>query len=87
MQEILLAPLLAADVSRLLTDALHTAPGRAADKAFLKLTLIEATPAFHSLPVFALKQNAKDYNLDPKKPLLTATVEAKTNNLPTFELK
>jgi hypothetical protein len=25
--------------------------------------------------------------LDPKKPLLTATVEAKTNNLPPFELK
>ena len=38
-------------------------PGRAADKPLLKLTLIEATPAFHSLPVFALKQNAKDYNL------------------------
>jgi NitT/TauT family transport system substrate-binding protein len=39
-------------------------PGRAADKPLLKLTLIEATPAFHSLPVFALKQSGKDYNLD-----------------------
>jgi len=38
--------------------------GRADDKSLLHLTLIEATPAFHSLPVFALKQNAKDYNLE-----------------------
>jgi len=36
----------------------------AQDKSLLRLTLIEATPAFHSLPVFALKQNAKDYNLE-----------------------
>ncbi len=36
----------------------------AADPKPLKLTLIEATPAFHSLPVFALKQSAKDYNLE-----------------------
>lgn len=35
-----------------------------ADDKLLPLTLIEATPAFHSLPVFALKQNAKDYNLE-----------------------
>jgi ABC-type nitrate/sulfonate/bicarbonate transport system substrate-binding protein len=35
----------------------------AADKPLLHLTLIEATPAFHSLPVFALKQNAEAYNL------------------------
>jgi NitT/TauT family transport system substrate-binding protein len=39
-------------------------PGWAADPKPLKLTLIEATPAFHSLPVFALKQSAKDYNLE-----------------------
>jgi NitT/TauT family transport system substrate-binding protein len=38
--------------------------GRAEDKPLLHLTLIEATPAFHSLPVFALKQTAKDYNLE-----------------------
>src|SRR6185437_8391686 len=39
-------------------------PVGAEDKKLLHVTLIEATPAFHSLPVFALKQNAKDYNLD-----------------------
>lgn len=39
-------------------------PVRAQDKKLLHLTLIEATPAFHSLPVFALKQNAHDYNLE-----------------------
>jgi ABC-type nitrate/sulfonate/bicarbonate transport system substrate-binding protein len=38
-------------------------PVRAEDKNLLQVTLIEATPAFHSLPVFALKQNAQDYNL------------------------
>lgn len=37
---------------------------RAADKPLLHVTLIEATPAFHSLPVFALKQVGKDYNLE-----------------------
>lgn len=37
---------------------------RAEDKKVLHLRLIEATPAFHSLPVFALKQNARDYNLE-----------------------
>jgi len=46
--------------------ALGAAAGtsRADDKNLLHLTLIEATPAFHSLPVFALKQSAKDYNLE-----------------------
>ena len=38
-------------------------PVGAEDKKLLHVTLIEATPAFHSLPVFALKQNAQDYNL------------------------
>jgi NitT/TauT family transport system substrate-binding protein len=38
--------------------------GRADDQKPLHLTLIEATPAFHSLPVFALKQSGKDYNLE-----------------------
>jgi len=37
---------------------------RAADKPLLHVTLIEATPAFHSLPVFALKQIGKEYNLE-----------------------
>jgi NitT/TauT family transport system substrate-binding protein len=44
--------------------ALAAGPADAADKPMLHITLIEATPAFHSLPVFALKQNAKDYNLE-----------------------
>ena len=44
--------------------ALVPLSAHAQDKSLLRLTLIEATPAFHSLPVFALKQNAKDYNLE-----------------------
>ncbi len=36
----------------------------AQDTKPLRITLIEATPAFHSLPVFALKQVGKEYGLE-----------------------
>ncbi|HEV3081913.1 MAG TPA: carboxypeptidase-like regulatory domain-containing protein [Gemmataceae bacterium] len=38
-------------------------------------------------PGLSAPDRLKKRYLDPKKPLLTATVEAKTNNLPPFELK
>src|SRR5262245_17453617 len=38
-------------------------------------------------PALSAPDRLKKKYLDPNKPLLTATVEAKTNNLPPFDLK
>ena len=58
LQEILLAPLLAADVARLLTDALHTEPGRAAPLAELVFEKTAGNPFFTIQFLGALAEEA-----------------------------
>ena len=58
LQEILLAPFLAADVARLLTDALHTEPGRAAPLAELVFEKTAGNPFFTIQFLGALAEEA-----------------------------
>jgi len=58
LQEILLAPLLAEDVARLLTDALHTEPGRTAPLAELVFEKTAGNPFFTIQFLTALTEEA-----------------------------